>query len=345
MNKKIQIALAILVALALVSCAEQGGLKAGTATAKSMLRLIPAEARVVFMFDVHRAIATDSAQNALKNEQAKQKYDEFVKASGIDPMKDVYFLALALHGLPTGKDQDGSMILNLRYNKDDLLARLKGAAKDVQEETYNGVTIYKNFGHQESGKGPEGAFLDDSNIVIGSPNGVRTIIDVFQKKKDSVVKSAEMKGLFKAVNTSAVVWGAAAVPKDLIKQAAEKNPMLKDLAGLTGVTMSFDYANKTLTVEIQGLGGTKEQNKTLAERLNALKSMGALVAAKLPLQGELLKTIEISSGNDHVKIYASIPSELLDKVQKMAREKFGGMIQMHPQAPKEDKKGEPEIKK
>jgi len=339
MKNHLRIGLVILIAAGLVSCVEQGGLKAGSATGKSMLKLIPASARIVLMLDVHRSLTADAVTKALKDEKMKQKYDGFVKMAGLDPMKDIYLLAAGLSGTPAGNEREGAILINLRYNKDQLLAKLKGIAKDLQEETYNGLTIYKNIDTSKPGKmAPAGAFLDDSNIVLGNDKTVRAVIDVYQKKANSVDKSPEMKKLFKSVNMSANFWAAVAIPPGMLKQAADKNPMLKDLAGVTGLTLSVDYANKTLTTEVQSLGGTKEQNKTLAERLSALKSMGALVAAKLPLQGELLNTIEISSGDDHVKIYSSIPAELMEKIQAMAQEKLGGLIQMNPQAPKEEKK-------
>jgi hypothetical protein len=339
MKNHLRIGLVILIAAGLVSCVEQGGLKAGTATGKSMLKLIPASARMVFMVDIHRSLTADAVTKALKDEKMKQKYDGFVKMAGLDPMKDIYFLAVGLSGTPAGNEREGAIIVNLRYDKGQLLAKLKLVAKNLQEETYNGLTVYKNVDAAKPGKmAPAGAFLDDSNIVLGTDKTVRAVIDVYQKKADSVDKSPEMKKLFKLVNMSANVWAAVAIPPGMLKQAADKNPMLKDLVGVTGLTLSFDYANKTLTTEVQSLGGTKEQNKTLAERLIALKSMGALVTAKLPLQGELLNTIEISSGDDHVKIYSSIPAELMEKLQAMAQEKLGSLMQASPQAPKEEKK-------
>jgi hypothetical protein len=351
MKTSVRIGLAILIAVSLVSCAEQGGLKAGTATSKSLLKLIPATARVVFMVDVHRSLAADTVQNALKDERTKQKYDEFTKMAGLDPTKDVYFLALTMAGTPGSKNQQGAVVINLRYNKDNLLAKIKGLVTNLREEIYNGVTIYNGPGAPKAeGHVPAGAFLDDSNIVLGSAQSVRAVIDVYQKRADSVDKSPEMKKLLKAVNASANVWGAVAIPQEMVKQAAEKNPMLKDLVGLTGLTLSFDYANRSLIVEIQGLGGTKEQNKSLAEKLTALKGMGTLFAAKQPVLGDLINTIEISSGTDNVKIYASVPAELLDKAQKMAQERLGGLMSVKPQAPPTDgKKGEkkegPVIKK
>jgi hypothetical protein len=339
MKKKLQIVLMLFMAAALVTCAEKAGLKAGTATAKSMLKLIPADARLVMMVDVHRTFATDDFMNAMKDEKMRGKYEEFVKMAGLDPQKDIYWLAVALHRGPSGNEPEGAVIVNLRYNKDILLAKLKEKAPNLSEETYNGVTLYKGFEPKKSGTtAPTGAFLDDSNIIFGSVAGVRSVIDVYQKKADSVAKSDQMKNVLKAVNMSAVFWGALAVPQDLIKQAAEKNPMIKNLVGITGLAMSFDYANRSLVVDIQALGGAKDQNKNLADQLTGFKGMGVMFAAKEPLLGDLLNTIEISSGADSVKIYASIPGELLDKARAMAQERFGKMIQFNPPAEKEVKK-------
>ena len=346
MKKNLKIGFVIVLAIGLAACMEQGSTKAGSATGKSMLRLIPATARVVLMVDVHRSMTADMVQNALKDEKAKQKYDEFIKTAGLDPMKDIYFVAVSMAGDPGGKSQEGAIVINLRYNKDALLAKIKENAKDIREETYNGVTLYEgpagmNMGHPS----PAGAFLDDSNIVVGTGKSVRAAIDVFQKKADSVDKSPEMKKLFKAVNMSANFWGAALVPQEMLKGQADKNPMLKDLVGLTGLTVSFDYANRTLTAEIQGLGGAKEQNKTLAEKLTAFKGMGTMMAGKEPLLGELVNKIEISSSDESVKIYASVPGELLEKAQKLVQERFGNMIQFHPPVQKEEKKEGAEVKK
>jgi len=349
MKRNVRIGLAILVAAGLISCVEKGGLKAGTATGKSMLQLLPANSHGVFIIDVHRALATDQVAQALKDEKVKQKYDEFVKASGLDPMKDVYLLAVGLAGPMMGQEQEGAILLNLRYNKEQLLGKVKEGVKNLLEETYSGVTIYKGSEPGKPGKKQmAGAFLDDSNIVFGNDKTVRAAIDLYQKKADSVLKNAEMGKVIKAVNTSAVFWGAFTVPPDVIKKAVEQNPMLKPLEGVTGLGMSFDYANQNVIAEIQSLGGTKDQNKQLADTLNGFKAMGAAYASKEPILMDLLNTLEITSAADHVKIYASIPSALLEKAQKMAQEKFGGMIPFGPPASEkkqEEKKAEPEIKK
>jgi hypothetical protein len=77
--------------------------------------------------------------------------------------------------------------------------------------------------------------------------------------------------------------------------------------------------------------------------------MGSAAASKEPVLLDLLNTLEITSGADHVKLYAAVRSELLEKVQKMAQEKLGGMVSFGTPSPKEEKKeekkAEPGIKK
>jgi hypothetical protein len=113
--------------------------------------------------------------------------------------------------------------------------------------------------------------------------------------------------------------------------------------------MSFDYVNMSLIAEVQSLGGTKEQNKQLADTLNGLKAMGSAAASKEPALLDLLNTLEITSGADYVKLYASVQSELMEKVQKMAQEKLGSKVSFGTpttkEEKKEEKKPETEIKK
>jgi len=351
MKKHFQIIMAILIAASLVSCANEGGLKAGTATAKSMLQLIPADARGVVLINVHKALATEPAVRALKEEATKKKYDEFVAKAGIDPAKDIYFLAIASGVNPTGKGQEGAVIVNARFNKADLLSKLTGPGKGLPQETYEGITLYKGleFNSPQKSFTVVGAVLDDSNIVLGNDKVVRNVIDVYRKKADSISKSPEMAKVLKAVNTSAVAWGAFALPPDMTKGLIERNPMLKSFQGVTGVTVSFDYADALFIAEIQSLGGTKEQNKQLADMLNGFKAMGAAAAGQGQAVMDLMNALEITSGDDHVKIYAGLGSELLDKLGKMAREKAAGMVSFGQPESKsgkaEEKKPEAQIKK
>jgi hypothetical protein len=269
--------------------------------------------------DVHRAVGTAQTAKMLENPQAKQKYDEFVKMVGIDPMKDIYFVVMGLSVTPNATAQEGGVIVNLTYNRDKVLAIMKEKAPEFKTESYNGVTIYSDLDGSETKQTTRAAFLDDSNILIGSETGIKGIIDVHQKKAESVLKNADMKAVLKKVDKSAIAWGAFVIPPDLVKKGVAAIPQLKVLEGVTAMTMSFDVRLSKYIGDIRTMGGTEEQNKNLASTLTGVKGLGAMLAAQEPAFGEFLDGVEISSGKDFTRLYVSLSEEVMDKLGKAAQ--------------------------
>lgn len=342
MKKATSTGLIVLFAMFLASCAPPLSIKAGSATAESLVRLLPKTALGVIAIDVNRAMATPSVSKMLQNPQAKQKYDEFVKLTGIDPMKDVYFVVMGLTATPNATGQEGGGIVNLKYNKDSFLAIMKEKAPEFQSESYNGVAIYSNLDGAKTKQTTWAAFLDDSNILFGSEAGVKGIIDVHQKKAESVMKNAAMAGILKSVDKAAMAWGAFSIPPDLVKKGAESIPQLKVLEGVTALTISFDYRLSKFIADIRTAGGTKEQNTSLASTLNGLKGLGAMMGGQEPALAELLNGIEISSGQDFVRLYVSVSEDVMDKLGKAAQAKAEDFMKKKKDAPAEEK---PEVKK
>jgi len=336
----------LLAVFLLASCAPSSSIKAGSATAESLIKLLPKTAMGVIAIDVHRGITMASVSKMLQDPKAKQKYDELVKMAGIDPMKDLYFIVGGFSASPKGGGQEGGIIVNLKYNKDNFLALMKEKAPGFQSASYNGITIYSNLDGTATKQAMQAAFLDDSNILFGSDAGVKGIIDVYQKKAESVMKNTAMAGFLKKVDKAALAWGAFTLPPDMVKKGIESIPQLKVIEGVTAITTSFDYKLSNYIADIRTIGGTEEQNKNLASALNGFKALGAMLAAKEPAAGDLLNAIEITSGRDFVRLYISISEEAMDKLGKAAQAKVGDMIKFKTEKPAEEKPAEkPEVKK
>lgn len=319
---------AVMVIFCFCACGKKTGAPmAGSATTESLLNLIPKDSNVVVVVDLHKVMSTEVAGKAVQDEKNQPKYQEFVNVTGIDPKKDVYLMAMGFIGGPgkTRTEQEGAVIINLRYDKDKLLAKFKEKAKDFKEEEYNGVTIY-NSAEAPGKQMASGAFLDASNIVVGSASGVRTVIDIYQKKAEGVTKNPVMAGVIKSAKTDAMFWTAVSLPPEAMKQASSQNPMMKSVENLKALTIFFDYKNKSLLAEIKAAGGTESDNKALADTLTGLKGMGAMAGAKDPSVGELVNKIEITSGSDHVTISANFPEELIEKIRQSAQEKVKGLV-------------------
>jgi hypothetical protein len=309
---------ALLLVFGLSSCAKATAPKAGSAQAADLLSLVPSEAKGVIVIDIRRIMQTDAAAKAIADNENKAKYDEFFQTTGIDPQKDVFYFVGAALGDLGQKDMEGVGLVNLKYEKEKLLALLQKERGEINTEEYSGLTVYKAAATGEK-KPASGVFLDDSNILFGTDIAVKKVIDVRQKKTDNIWKSDALSSLLKGMNTAALVWGGFAIPPDAMKQASSQNPMLGAFSDIRFLTISFDLKNKAMSPD-------EAKNKQMADALNGFKALGAGAAAKEPQLGELLNAIEIGSASDHVKISATIPEALIQslgekmKVKKTEKE-------------------------
>jgi hypothetical protein len=321
MKKKAAIPLVLLlVVFGLSSCAKATAPKAGSAKAGDMLSLLPSASKGIIVIDIHRIMQTDAGAKAIAENENKAKYDEFVQTSGIDPQKDVFYFVGAVLGDFGQKEMGGVGLVNLKYEKEKLLALLQKERGEMTTEEYNGFTIYKAAATGE--KNPvSGVFLDESNILFGTDAAVKQVIDVRQKKTDNVWKSETLSPLLKGMNTSAMVWGGLSIPPDTMKQASSQNPMLGAFSDIRSIVMSFDYKDKNVLAEIRAMSPDEAKNKQMADALNGFKALGAGAAAKEPQLGELLNKIEIGSASDHVRISANIPEALIQSLSKKMKVK------------------------
>lgn len=327
------LSIVLIAAAGFVACGKGGSVKAGSATAESLVNLLPRNTTGIIVIDVHRAMGTEAVAKALQDEKNKVRFDKIIAQTGVDPRKDVYFAVLGLTGpLAKGVEPEGAFIANLKYDKTLLLAKLKEEAKkegenrELREETYNGVTLYTGFDEPDAQKAGWGAFLDESNLLIGSESGVKAVIDVYQKKAENLTKNPDMEKIIAAADKNAMAWGAFAVPAGSLKSAAEQNPMMKGLENLNGLTLAFDYRNQALSIDIRALGGSEAENKQVAEMLNGLKALGAGIAAQEPAAGEALNRVEISGGPESISLSLNLPQDILDKLRAAAQSKVEGML-------------------
>ena len=318
--------------------------KAGSASADDMLSLLPMNAKGVFLVNVNQAMAIETAEKAIKESDHYQKYLEFVEKTGVDPQKDIYYVAAAMISGFGDEEEKGVAIVNMKYDKENILPLIKEKMAEEGEELieteYSGLMIYKvekvaaeeeeeeeeeeeqqqqqqEQQEKEEKSHEEGAFafLDSSNIVVGNEDGVKSVIDISQKKADNIYKNQALADLLAKTNKGGILWGAILIPSEALEKAASENPMMSSFEAVKAATLLFDYKNQNVLAEIKLMSDNEENNKKIADALNGFKAIGGMAAAQKPELGELLNKIEISSTADHVKIYCSLPEELLNKLK------------------------------
>jgi len=318
MKKITSISLAVLITLLFFSSCEKkiSAPKAGEAKAEDMLNLIPKDANAVFFVDINKAMSAEIVKKTITEDKNYEKYQEFIEKTGIDPQKDIYFAAIGITKGIADEQAEGVAIINLKYDKDILLSKIKDEMEkeeeSLQEEEYNKIKIYN--AKDKKGEGSF-AFLDSSNIVIGNSDKVKSVLNILNKKEENIFNNETLSSLIKRTKKDAIFWGALDIPSEAINEATSKNPMLNSLSAIHAVCLYFDYQNKNIISEIKAISADKTKNQQIADQLTGLKAFGSSIATEKPEIGELINNIEITTGDDYVKIYSIIPEELISKIK------------------------------
>ena len=346
MKKSTAIVSAFLLAAFFAACAPATGLKTGASAGEALIKMLPKSATGVAAFDVRRLMGTDAVAKALQEPEAKAKYDGFVQMSGIDPLKDISYVGIGLSAPPAGTalgSLEGGLIISLKYDKAKLQGLIREKAPHVTEETYNGVTVYANLdaGITSRARLGRAAFLDETHIALGTEAVLKGIIDVFQKRADSLAKNAEMAAILRKADKSGIFWGAMAIPPELLKKALDAAPQAKILEGVKALTLMYDDRVQGILADIRTIGGTKDQNANLAAALNGFKAMGAMFAAQEAAFGDFLNGLQITSGEDFTRLSLNVSHEVMDKLGQAAKAKAAEYMK----TAKKDEAPAPEVKK
>ncbi|MCK4930768.1 MAG: hypothetical protein KAT01_01280, partial [Candidatus Aminicenantes bacterium] len=87
----------LLAVIGFIACGKKSEApKAGSASADDMLSLLPMNATGVILVNVNQAMAIEAADKAIRENDDYQKYLEFIEKTGVDPQKDIYYVAAAL---------------------------------------------------------------------------------------------------------------------------------------------------------------------------------------------------------------------------------------------------------
>jgi hypothetical protein len=322
MKKHIVFGLSIcLILFSFLSCEKKPPTpKAGTASPSDMLNLLPADSQGVLFADIHTAMSIETVSNSIEKQENSKKYFEFIEKTGLDPKKDIYYIAASISAKDPESLQKVAAVINLKYNKESLLEFIKAkTAEEEQEITevdYNGTTIYTM---EEDGEKTGFAFLDDSNIAAGNLDGIQSVLDIVAGQGENVHQNQDLSNLLKETNKDTLFWGTFLVPQEAVEEASVQNPMLKNLESVSAVIMNFDYQNKSMLIDVNLKSRDPEKNKQLADALNGIKSFATMSAQEKPEIGELMNKIQVTSGDEGIKVSANIPEELIKKITETAK--------------------------
>ncbi|MGE5340359.1 MAG: hypothetical protein ACM3SY_02650 [Candidatus Omnitrophota bacterium] len=297
------------------------------AKTKDALSLMPEEASGVVVFNFNRFAQMPTFDKMIKNSDLKKKetenpglfkdYQDFVNKTGIDPKRDINTVLIGLMGNVSVQDKDANivMILNLKYDKNKILALVKDKANEITEESHNGITIYKY--KDSDGKIMGGAFIDESYIANGNVDSIKKVIDLSKGKGKNVRESLILKPYLNQMKADAILSFVFGIPQES-RKISDSGMFKFDLRKAEAIIGYVDYANRTWSGLIQLLCKDEQANQQMASALNMFKTMGALLGNE---GVEFVSKINITATKDSVKIDGAISEDLLERIQKKLKEK------------------------
>ena len=302
--------------------------KSGTVSSEQveLYSYIPDSATGLFTINFNKLTAVP-AFNEIKEDMKFDKigkeqkffkgYADFVEKTGIDPKKDVKSVVVAIFGEIGEKEPDVSVIANLNYDKQKLLALLKESKTDFQATDFNGMTLYS--GKDEKGKEGGFIFLSDNLITAGTINGVKKIASLAGTNGKNILSDPKMSSYMSKAGNSSIFSFAFRFPEKM--KGIKGNSMVKaDFSKAEAFYGNVDFSSNIWAGKFVLVSLNEEGNTNLVTTLNGLKGLGAMGGPEI---AELINNINITASPDSIILSFKISSELLEKLKTKAEEKAG----------------------
>jgi len=232
--------------------------------------VVPSAVQQMISVD-YRALRDSPAAQALRDRVLPDTVKEFetaLKATGIDPYKDVEQFTMVIYRSPKGPRSIG--IAQGSLKKAEFLQKMK--AKKVRPEKYGLGYLYP------MGSGMQLVFLDPSTILFGDAAAVKGAIDVRDKGAESLEANGTINGLISDVESSPL-WS-------VLDQAGTQN-MFRSALGQASSVGDYEVVKKRLLASDYIMdfsnGVTFDLNVKTSDTMSAA-SMAALLKAGVLLR-------------------------------------------------------------
>lgn len=191
--------------------------------------VVPSAVQQMISVD-YRALRDSPAAHALRDRVLPENLKEFetaLKASGIDPDKDVEQLTLVIYRSPKGPRSIG--IAQGPFKKAEFLQKMK--TRKIRPEKYALAYLYP------MGSGMQLVFLDPSTILFGDNPAIKGAIEVRDNGAESLESNNTVNDLIGDVE-NAPLWS-------VLDQAGTQN-MLRSALGQASSVGDYDVVKKRL---------------------------------------------------------------------------------------------------
>jgi hypothetical protein len=287
---------------------------------------LPANAELVLVINVRQILDSPVVKKYGLEEMKKaiakeEKAQAFIKATGVDPLKDIDSILVANSGgVEKGQTE---IVVRGTFNPEKINTALQEFAKKEADKISippkeDGVQVYE-FKPEKKGDKPLFAAFADNKTVVATQSKEDTIKAVKNGGKKAPMPTPKLKAALSKVTGKESLW-AVGVITDQAKADMKKNPPTAALAEkldmITGSVDLTDAAQANLQIHATDAEGAKQIKAMITQLVNIFK-LSLQDNPDVPgAATELLGNLKVTADQSTVNIGLKLTPEMIEKLNK-----------------------------
>jgi len=291
------------------------------------LQYVPADAAVVAYANVREVMSSQFRQRFKDVEPSQDEKNQFEEKTGLNLEQDVDSVVAAVMPKDNLANNPAGAFLILaraRYQPARLEALALEHGAEVSE--YQGKRLITHREQSASGDAPHDmafGFLEADLVAFGSLESVKASIDARASNRNIVSNNEMMKLVNEIDNANAWAVGkfdAIASKAGLPTEIASAMPAISWFSASGHVNGGISGTFKAETKD-------EETAKNLRDVMRGFLAMAKMQAASKPGMQQLADSLILSGEGNNVALSFSIPTEVIDVLEGIAKGRHPGLIQ------------------
>ncbi len=285
---------------------------------------LPSWSENVFYINIHKWMNDPLFSKMIDKDMTFQKAQKELTSIGVDIKRDLRSLVVGVSEVHPNSRKPPSLVLimDVRYNQDELLALIKEKAakkrtRKLITEEISGYTVLSFKNDPENFKM---VLLDGEALLISNVSNIQEMINLALGRGKSLHKNPKVYSLAQTVKSNNLFWGVVQLTqaaKAFGKKASKNSPLagisqqIDNIDSFTFATHSGNRFNMSINTHCK----TKLSAQEIAKTYQGLLSMMQLATEDAPNPvKEVVNKVEVKQSGKLASIKLSVKRSQLQKL-------------------------------
>lgn len=272
-----------------------------------VMSILPSDSQFALGMNVQKLVASPNYAKfkQKQTERIGNDLSQFIAATGVDPERDIYYLAASGKAKPKAS---GVIIAFGNFNQDKITSFIQSQAA-AAISVYGGRQVLAIPGNKGSAANKGIVFFGDK-IAAGDMETLYAMID-------GRTGSAAIAPLIHGINPEEMFWfagNADGIPANasLPIPAGVKIPPIQNIVGTLDIS-------DLIAGKITATAVDMDSAKKLADAINGAIAFGQLAGKQDPILPQLLGGLKLSQSGAQVSLDFSFSADLLDRLEQVKK--------------------------